>query len=446
MQMKNWLTVLFLGTALLVWGQKKEPVTVLGTGDTLDLSIAPISLNEVVLSNKKIGVDELISKARAAVGKHYLKQPPQEIQYFIRRSDYTQQNTNFTLKKSTDPAFDPTFFKNLAQSIPTRSDVHKEGIFRAAIGNANTGLQTEMVKGMILEDEDKNFDIANIEEQLEKKIAKGLEAGHFFKVKSGVFGKKLKEDDFEFSSKKAKDSTKTPEQLTQERIKRSAGQAMQAQGWRKEMDEAAFYSEDGQVAVFENYKKYRFQIIDYRWYQNDWVYVVRFEPKSGASFNGTLWINETDYAVVQYKFNNLKPTKSFALLGIAYKVTGYKGHYIYKPNTQGGYQLHVGMLRKEAWVRVDRPLSMMERKSRTIGSKKLNEVDFNVDFKATSQEEFTYLLQAQKPLKSEEISTWKPNHQIEWTKLNSYDKLFWGPALQLPPNESMEAFKLSKVN
>ena len=104
MQMKNWLTVLFLGTALLVWGQKKEPVTVLGTGDTLDLSIAPISLNEVVLSNKKIGVDELISKARAAVGKHYLKQPPQEIQYFIRRSDYTQKNTNFTLKKSTDPA------------------------------------------------------------------------------------------------------------------------------------------------------------------------------------------------------------------------------------------------------------------------------------------------------------------------------------------------------
>ena len=446
MQMKNWLTVLFLGTALLVWGQKKEPVTVLGTGDTLDLSIAPISLNEVVLSNKKIEVDELISKARAAVGKHYLKQPPQEIQYFIRRSDYTQQNTNFTLKKSTDPAFDPTFFKNLAQSIPTRSDVHKEGIFRAAIGNANTGLQTEMVKGMILEDEDKTFDIANIEEQLEKKIAKGLEAGHFFKVKSGVFGKKLKEDDFEFSSKKAKDSTKTPEQLTQERIKRSAGQAMQAQGWRKEMDEAAFYSEDGQVAVFENYKKYRFQIIDYRWYQNDWVYVVRFEPKSGASFNGTLWINETDYSVVQYKFNNLKPTKSFALLGIAYKVTGYKGHYIYKPNTQGGYQLHVGMLRKEAWIRVDRPLSMMERKSRTIGSKKLNEVDFNVDFKATKQEEFTYLLQAQKPLKSEEILTWKPNHQIEWTKLNSYDKSFWGPALQLPPNESMEAFKLSKVN
>ena len=212
------------------------------------------------------------------------------------------------------------------------------------------------------------------------------------------------------------------------------------------MDEAEFYSEDGQVAVFDNYKKYRFQIIDYRWYQNDWVYVVRFEPKSGASFNGTLWINETDYAVVQYKFNNLKPIKSFALLGIAYKVTGYKGHYIYKPNTQGGYQLHVGMLRKEAWVRVDRPLSMMERKSRTIGSKKLNEVDFNVDFKATSQEEFTYLLQTQKPLKSEEISTWKPNHQIEWTKLNSYDKSFWGPALQLPPNESMEAFKLSKVN
>ena len=446
MQMKNWLTVLFLGTVLLVWGQTKEPVTVLGTGDTLDLSIAPISLNEVVLSNKKIGVDELISKARVAMKKHYLSQQPQEIQYFIRRSDYTQQNTNFTLKKSTDPSFNPTFFKNLAQSIPTRSDVHKEGIFRAAIGNGNTGLQTEMVKGMILEDEDKTFDIANIEEQLEKKITKGLEAGHFFKVKSGVFGKKLKEDDFEFSSKKAKDSAKTPEQLTQERIKRSAGQAMQAQGWRKEMEEAAFFSEDGQVDVFENYKKYRFQIIDYRWYQNDWVYVVRFEPKSGASFNGTLWINETDYAVVQYKFNNLKPIKSFALLGIAYKVTGYKGHYIYKPNTQGGYQLHVGMLRKEAWVRVDRPLSMMERKSRTIGSKKLNEVDFKVNFKATKQEEFTYLLQTQKPLKSEEISTWKPNHQIEWTKLNSYDKSFWGPALQLPPNESMEAFKLSKVN
>jgi hypothetical protein len=104
------------------------------------------------------------------------------------------------------------------------------------------------------------------------------------------------------------------------------------------------------------------------------------------------------------------------------------------------------MLRKEAWVRVDRPLSMMERKSRTIGSKKLNEVDFKVNFKATKQEEFTYLLQTQKPLKSEEISAWKPNHQKEWTKLNSYDKSFWGPALQLPPNESMEAFKLSKVN
>jgi len=88
----------------------------------------------------------------------------------------------------------------------------------------------------------------------------------------------------------------------------------------------------------------------------------------------------------------------------------------------------------------------MERKSRTIGSKKLNEVDFKVNFKATKQEEFTYLLQTQKPLKSEEISAWKPNHQKEWTKLNSYDKSFWGPALQLPPNESMEAFKLSKVN
>ncbi|MBL6610953.1 MAG: hypothetical protein ISP51_02750, partial [Flavobacteriaceae bacterium] len=316
------LFAVFLLAFQLGWAQQPPSSPLVFGQDTLDLGQKPIMLSEVVVGNSTLSAEELVMAAKEVMSAtQQQRMTERQLLYFLRHSELNDIDVDFKLKKTTIDAVDDDFIARAAQSIPKQSSAHTEALYRFAFNDSDTvKVRTQLVRGFQLEDESSKVEAKDIEEFFLEEVERSLEAGHYFKIKSGIFGAKVREDDIDLDDfREIKDSLRSDSITEASLQKRHRWQS--AAGYQRAAEMARYHphSKDPVIKVFEKPNRFDFQLIDYTLFRDQWVHVVAFKEKSKDEFYGELWISDEDKGLLQFKFVNNKPLQSIKLLGFTYR-------------------------------------------------------------------------------------------------------------------------------
>ena len=427
----RYLSILLFTISPLSWSQQSTSPLVL-QADTLDLGQKPILLDEVIVGTSNLSAYELVLAAKKVM-ESSPQHKEQELTYFLRHSELNEVDLNLDLKKSTVEQISNEFINQITQSIPKQSSLHSEALYRLTQQDS-LGESARLLRGFQLEEESSKIDAKNISEFFLEKIEESLSKGNYFKVKSGIFGGKIEEDDIDLDELRPTKDSIVGESIDIAERHRVAS----AIGYQRltEFNRYQPYNSDPVVGVFKKPKRFDFQIIDYTYYKDQWVHVIAFKEKSKAQFYGELWINEKDKALVQFKFINTKPIKSVKLLGFEYLEPRVQGQFLYKKFDDGSYLHYFGRLEQDTKVSVNRPLSFIEKRKAFIGGRRVNYVDLDISFGLNQTEEYTYILSENT---ASEIDTRSTSVLDE---LSSYPTDYWeNSEFSIAPSEAMKNFK-----
>lgn len=427
----RYLLILLLTVAPFCWSQQSTDPLIL-QADTLDLGQRPILLNEVIVGASNISAYELVLAAKKVM-ESSVKNKDHEPTYFMRHSELNEVDLNLDLKESSIEQISNEFINQITQSIPKQSSLHTEALYRLTQQDS-LGESARLLRGFQLEEESSKIDAENVAEFFLEKIEESLSKGNYFKVKSGIFGGKIEEDDIDLDDLRPTKDSIISDSIDINKEHRVAS----AMGYQQlnEFNRYQPYGSDPVVSVFEKPKRFDFQIVDYTYYKDQWVHVIAFKEKSKAQFYGELWINEEDKALVQFKFINTKSIKSIKLLGFEYSEPRAQGQFLYKKFDDDSYRHYFGRLELDTKVNVNRPLSFIEKKKAFIGGRKVNRVDLDISFGLNQIEEYTYILSE---TSTSEMDTNSPS-VLE--KLDSYPINFWeNPEFSIAPSAAMKNFR-----
>jgi len=192
---KPWILILFI--VQILYSQQPSSPLILET-DTLDLGQKPILLNEVIVGNSNLSALELVMESKKVM-MSLIKFEDQELTYFLRHSELNQVDLNLDLKESTIEQIDPNFINQITQSVPKQSSLHTEALYKLT-QNDSLGESVRLLRGFELEEESSKINAENIAEFFLDKIEESLKKGNYFKVKSGIFGGKIEEDDIDLDN------------------------------------------------------------------------------------------------------------------------------------------------------------------------------------------------------------------------------------------------------
>lgn len=431
---KPWILILLF--VQILWSQESASPIILNA-DTLDLGQKPILLSEVIVDNNNLSALELVMKSKEVMMPSNKAKDHEHI-YFLRHSELNEVNLNLDLKESTLEQIDNKFIGQITQSIPKKSSLHTEALYRRT-QNDSLAESARLIRGFELEEESSKIDAEYIAEFFLEKIEESLNKGNYFKVKSGIFGGKIDENDIDLDDLRPKNDSIVRDTIDLKKKHRIAS-AMGYQ-WLKEFNKYQPYVSDPIIAVYDKPKRFDFQIVDYTLFKEQWVHVVAFKEKSKAEFYGELWISEEDKALLQFKFINTKPLKSIKLLGFEYSEPRVQGQFLYRKFDDENYRHYFGRLEQDTRLSVNRPLSFIEKKKALIGGRKVNRIDLDIHFGLSQIEEYTYILSE---VNIEESDN-EPFSVLE--ELDTYPSNYWeDPKFSIAPSEAMINFRKAFKN
>jgi hypothetical protein len=200
------------------------------------------------------------------------------------------------------------------------------------------------------------------------------------------------------------------------------------------------FIEDTELNFISKSKKYNFTLKELDYLRADVVYVLNFEPKKGADYKGTLYINADDFAVLRADYENVKSLKSFKLLGIFSNEYLAKGKMIFYKDANKRYNLRY--IEKEAGTigGAKRPLKIIEFNKVVKGKNRQNELSLEFDFAVTNVTKYEIVVYDTQEINNSYFETIKEDNTITPTYLSRYDSEFWKGYNIIEPNIAIRTF------
>ncbi|MGC1630880.1 MAG: carboxypeptidase-like regulatory domain-containing protein [Gelidibacter sp.] len=191
-------------------------------------------------------------------------------------------------------------------------------------------------------------------------------------------------------------------------------------------------------------KDYNYQLINLTTIDDQLVYIINFKPKkSKAKFQGTLYINDEDHAILKLDYGyaegkigeklNLK-----LLLGVKYIEKVNKGTVIYKrnPESKNYYPYYINH-ESGRYVYAHRPFKFTEN-SNIIK----NKVAFDMTLEGTIVQKQELMSLDYKPFDSILFNEITEAKKVDYIKLKQYDSSIWQDYTIMEPLEELKKFKV----
>lgn len=408
-------------------------------------------LNNVDVTDKKEDVLSIMAKVKANLNKNYWPDESAWSNTVFVREQNTFQAKQFNLEIDESTGFSKSKLKEVNSEIkrfatqmtksPPKEFKDFLGVYSASVSKKDdkfvNASKLKVLKASRIKDENRSVSIDDLEKTSSNLFLKHLDTTKFYRVKSGWFGSR---DTISFSKeynknrkKDQKDSKPEPKNVTgaKSTIMNIQRQSSAISGMNTNFirqNDWYKYTLDG--AVFTD---------DYKL-----VYVIKFQPKKGkAKYEGTLYVSESDYAVVKATY---QLAKGKTLGGINLKwILGVKvfenvssGTLIFKENTATKkYYLQYANLEEGQYFYLNRPLKFIE----------LAEEDRDVlalDIKAEGNilDKTEYLNLEHKALSASEFESIIEN-DFKYIQMKKYDPKFYKEFTTLEPAEEMKQFSIT---
>ncbi|PCI34177.1 MAG: hypothetical protein COB60_06470 [Flavobacteriaceae bacterium] len=429
-------------------GYESQAIPLLHFKDSIIfLNQKAVALNTVMVSNKNYTAEEIIDKVKENLSKNYTTALTKKRLFF--RQSYHQHFNKMDYKslKSTIPALNKNLLDSLLLSIPKNDDNYTE-ILCDLYGNFSRQKQKiNMIKACQLYDKNNEIGLESMEKKFSKILKENVKPNSYFKIKSGLFGTKINEGKL-FKSKK---DTTDAEALKKEIAAKKKRETVRKTNFSKykknniaRIFEELFFLKDAKLNFIHKSNRYDFTMLDFTYFGEDPVYILSFEPKWLADYQGKLYINADDFAVVRVDYSNVKPIKSINLLGISYKEHIDKGKLFFTKGENETYNLRY--LEKETGgiAGIRRPLKIIEKNKHVKGRRKQNELSMKIDMAITNINKSEIVIFDSEAISVTNFDAFKEKNELLPTYLPAYDPSFWKDHTIIAPNEAIKAFTAKK--
>lgn len=415
------------------------------TDSIITLNPKNIDLSEVFLTNKNYTIDEILDKVKAGLTTNYTRDFAKR-KLFFRESYYTNMlKTDVKIEKSTIPEFNQAFIDSMIRSVPKNTNQHTE-ILGELYGEIAKSKPQKMaiLKASRLYDKDSEVTFENYEKRFNEIIRKYVKRDSYFKIKSGWFGTKEEVDSSFFQDETVDEETA---EFLKEKKEREAKQKENFLKWRKSsihaFENANFLDEDSDLNFLEKSRRYDFEMQDFAYFNNEFVYTITFKPKRSEDYEGTMYINTQDFAIVRLDYKNVKSLRKFSLLGISIDEYLKEGTIIFQKNADNKYALKYADETSGQQVGIKRPLKIIEKNKHVKGRRKQNELaaDFHFILKNTEKKEL--IVFETTPILEAEFTNFTEVPEVTPTYLPAYDPEFWKGYNIIEPNQAIKDFKIS---
>lgn len=422
-----------------------KPIAEFTTNKIL-LTPKAIELKEVIVSNKNYTADEIMDLVEDNLEKNYTNDLTKK-RLFHRESSFDRwTKSDFKVKKSSIDVLNQQFLDSVISTVPKDNSYYSE-IVGDLYGNYTKETQKlDLLKASKLFDKSKDLDAEKLEEKFNEILKDNVKPGSYFKIKSGLFGTKIDSDEVSQLFEEEVDSTDVAavNKELEEKKKNKEEEQKNYANWKKGNLSSILSGlptqEDTDLNFIIKSRKYDFTLNEFTYLGNDAVYVLSFKPSGSADYEGTLYINSDDFAILQVDYTNIKPVKKFNLLGISANKYLSKGKIIYGKSPNGSYGLRY--LESETGTRIGlrRPLKIIEKNKIVKGRNKQNELSGDIDFVFINVVKNEMIVFEAEQISQASYDGFSENNTISPTYMPKYDPTFWEGYAIMEPNTAIKEF------
>ncbi|WP_114310770.1 carboxypeptidase-like regulatory domain-containing protein [Winogradskyella arenosi] len=400
-----------------------------------------IDLSEVLVTNKTYSIDEILENIKERLTQNYDYNYKRR-KLFYRTSYYNEMDKyDVHLDKSTIPEFNQQFVDSLLQIMPKTNSSHTE-ILGEIYGKIEpkTHQKLNILKACRLYDKSKDINLDNYEKRFNAIFKKYVKRDSYFKIKSGWFSVKEDMDPSLFGEEQ-----QATEALIAEQKKKDSLNKISFLAWRKlqihNFENNNFIDEDNDLNIIHKSQRYEFELKDYAYINDMFVYVIPFQPKRSEDFSGTMYVNTEDFAVVRVDYKNVKPLSKFSLLGISMRKYLKEGTIIFQKNENKKYTLKYRDETLGELVGIKRPLKIVEKNKHVKGRRKQNELKGDIHFIVKNIDKTELIVFETDAITEADFKALKQTAYTEPTALDEYDPEFWKGYNIIEPNKAIKEFK-----
>ncbi|MFT5248530.1 MAG: hypothetical protein ACI93P_000243 [bacterium] len=400
------------------------------------ISLVPklYELKEVFLTTEVLTIKEVIERVKDNLDKNYASNLTKK-KVFFRQSDIgNMKKMDLGFKKSTIKELNKELLDSITRIIPKKSSYYKE-VVADLYGDYNN-YKLNINKAAELYDKNNDISAEGIGKKLEGIFNENIKKDSYLKIKSGFFSTKMQVDSILQENEEAK--------VALEKKKKEGDLDFQEQISNQiaNLYKQLIFQEDSKIDVLDKSSRYKFTLDNYTVINKMTVYILKFTPKGGKDFKGTMYVNTQDFAIVRLDFENVKPISKFGLLGITYRNNIYKGKMLFDKDENGTYSPRFIELLDGSYMGLDRPLKIIEKNKNVKGRRKQNELSLNLNIQGNQLQKQELVVFESENMTQSSYDNIEEKKLIKATYLSKYDPTFWEDYSIMEPNEAIESFKV----
>mgnify|MGYP000279865110 FL=1 len=403
-------------------------------GITIALLPRLYELKEVFLTTELLTIKEIIERVKDNLGKNYASILSKK-KIFFRQSDIGHiKKMDFGFKKSTIEELNKELLDSITKILPKKSSYYKE-VVADLYGDYNK-YKLNINKAAELYDKNNDISAEGIGKKLEVIFNENIKKDSYLKIKSGFFSTKKQVDSILQENEEAKAAL--------EKKKKEGTLEFQEQISTQiaNLYEQLFFQEDSKIDVLSKSSRYNFTLDNYTVINEMTVYILKFTPKGGKDFKGTMYVNTQDFAIVRLDFENVQPISKFGLFGITYRNDVFKGKMLFDKDEDGTYGPRFIELLDGSYMGLNRPLKIIEKNKNVKGRRKQNELSLKLDIQGNQLQKKELVVFESENMTQSSYDLIEEKKLIKATYLSKYDPKFWQDYSIMEPNEAIESFKV----
>ncbi len=396
-----------------------------------------ITLNTIVLSNKNIEAYEIVKAIKKNISDKYELDYTQKKMFFRESGSQKFDQLNVTIKKSSIPEFNQAFWDSTLRMVPKYNEWYTEvlGSWYGSMRDKKHKLILE--KALELEDKKTTAVFENIEKLFDTILNENVKTNSYLKVRTGLLGTKIEAD--EVIGNTEKDTLTTHQKDSIKKVNFS--------NWRKRVLTSQFRlfeDEKLNLSILKKASKYLFEITDFTYMGATPVYILSFSPKGNADYQGKLFVDADQMALIRIEYKNIKIIRDFSLLGLSFKLSLREVVLQFKKMESEKYTLEYMEYASRFDSGVDRPIVITEKNKKVKGRNKQNQL--KMDLKMTNEQYNKYQIVVFEtlPLTQKEFEDLEETARVLPVNLTQYDPSFWEGYSIIEPNTAIKAFRVKK--
>ncbi|SHG91970.1 hypothetical protein [Flagellimonas flava] len=401
------------------------------------IAITPkaIELSGVYLFDKELSVEEIMERVEENMPKNYAKTPAKQ-RFFLRQSSFnTVQKLDIEFKKSTIAELNKKLIDSIVSILPRRSSYYTETLGDYYTGGEENKL--EVIKAAELYDKSNESSMEALSDKMEAIFKANVKPDSYLKIKSGIFGEKVPVD----SILEAEEET---DEIADELKKPEKSDFLGNRKYVMNEIHSQFFNKKSKLDVPKKLNRYEYELAGYSELENQGVYVIGFVPKGRGDFQGKLFVNIEDFAIVRIDYENVKPLRSIKLLGFSYREQQYFGSSVFSKFSGEQYRLKFMNFTFGRKMGVDRPLKVIEKNKHVKGRRKQNELSLALDIVNYNTEKYELVVFDAKSVSKSQIEGLKEDETAKATYLSAYNPEFWKGYNIMEPNQAIREFTVEE--